>query len=172
MGKRKSNGRKQAEVELCDFIKLRGWAKIVLANAETGEVVETRENHNLVVVAGRRWVLEKINATNNQTNAINSIAVGTSTTAPASNDTKLGSELTATVGRLTCGFDTANLTSGTPNWMATCQFATDQATGTIGEVGLFNTSSATAGTMFNRITFSTFAKATSNTLSVSVVVSN
>lgn len=157
---------------LGDVIRLRGCLELALHNAANGEVVHYEKHDNLVVTAGRRWVLEKINATNNQTNAINSIAVGTSTTAPASNDTKLGSELTATVGRLTCGFDTANLTSGTPNWMATCQFATDQATGTIGEAGLFNTSAATAGTLFSHVTFSTFAKATSNTLSISYTVSN
>lgn len=168
MGKRKS-GKGQ---ELSDVIRLRGCLEVALHDAKTGERLHYIKNDNLVVTAGRRWVLEKINATNNQTNAINSIAVGTSTTAPASNDTKLGSELTATVGRLSCGFDTTNLTSGTPNWMATCQFATDQATGTIGEAGLFNTTSATAGTLFSHVTFSTFAKATSNTLSVSYTVSN
>lgn len=168
MGKRTQ----QTKAEFGDIIRLRGCLELALHDAKTGERVNYIKKDNLVVTAGRRWVLEKINATNNQTNAINSIAVGTSTTAPASNDTKLGSELTATVGRLTCGFDTSNLTSGTPNWMATCQFATDQATGTIGEAGLFNTSSATAGTLFSHVTFSTFAKATSNTLSVSYTVSN
>jgi hypothetical protein len=168
MSKRKA----KATAEITDVIRLRGCLEINLHNAETGEVVHSVKRDNLVVHAGRRWALEKINATNNQTNAINAIAVGTSTTAPASNDTKLGSELTATVGRLTCGFDTTNLTSSTPNWMATVQFATDQATGTIGEAGLFNTSSATAGTLFSHVTFSTFSKATSNTLSVSYTISN
>lgn len=164
--------RKERGTELGDVIRLRGCLEIGMYNAKTGELIEYRKNDNLVVTAGRRWVLEKINATNNQTNAINAIAVGTSTTAPASNDTSLGSELTATVGRLTCGFNTTNLTSSTPNWMATVQFATDQATGTIGEAGLFNTSAATAGTLFSHVTFSTFAKATSNTLSVSYTISN
>jgi hypothetical protein len=164
--------RKSKATELTDVIRLRGCMEVGLYNAKTGELIEYRKNDNLVVHSGRRWVLEKINATNNQTNAINAIAVGTSTTAPASNDTSLGSELTATVGRLTCGFDTTNLTSSTPNWMATCQFGTAQATGTIGECALFNTSAATAGTLFSRVTFSTFSKATSNTLSVSYSISN
>ena len=163
--------RKQT-TEFGDVIRLRGCLELALHDAKTGERLKYLKQDNLVVTAGRRWVLEKINATNNQTNAINAIAVGTSTTAPASNDTKLGSEITATVGRLTCGFDTSNLTSGTPNWMATCTFATDQATGTLGEVGLFNTSAATAGTLFSHVTFSTFSKATSNTLAVSYTISN
>jgi len=162
---------KQTE-SIGDYIKLRGCLEYELKDASNNRVIRHERHDNLVVTVGRRWVLEKINATNNQTNAINSIAVGTDTTAAASNDTKLGSELTATVGRKTCGFDTTNLTSGTPNWMATVQFATDQATGTIGEAGLFNTSSATAGTMFSRVVFTTFSKATSNTLSISYTVSN
>lgn len=167
MGRRKSKG-----TEAGDVIRLRGCMELTLNDAFTGKVIHRIKKDNLVVTAGRRWVLEKINATNNQTNAINSIAVGTSTTAAASNDTKLGSELTATVGRLAASIDTTNVTSGTPNWIATCQFATDQATGTLAEVGLFNTTAATAGTLFGRVVFTTFAKATSNTLSVSYTVSN
>lgn len=169
---RQSRAKRDEGVGVGDVIRLRGCLELALHDANTGKVLEYRKHDNLVVTAGRRWVLEKINATNNQTNAINSIAVGTSTTAPASNDTKLGSELTATVGRLSCAIDTTNVTSGTPNWIATCQFATDQATGTIGEAGLFNTTSATAGTLFSHVTFTTFAKATSNTLSVSYTISN
>jgi hypothetical protein len=163
---------KRKDTDVADILRLRGCLELALHDAKTGALVHYQKKDNLVVVSGRRWVLEKINATNNQTNAINSIAVGTSTTAPASNDTKLGSELTATVGRLACSIDTTNVTSGTPNWIATCQFQTDQATGVIGEAGLFNTTSATAGTLFSHVTFSTFNKATSNTLSVSYSISN
>jgi len=163
----------ESNKELGDVIHLRGCLEIGLYNAESGELIHYDKRDNLVVTAGRRWVLEKIGSFSNQTNSINAIAVGTSTTAPATNDTALGSELTATVGRLTIGtYTTTNLTSSTPNWRAEVQFATDQATGTIGEVGLFNTSSATAGTLFSHVTFSTFSKATSNTLAISYSISN
>lgn len=156
-----------------DFIKLRGCLEIGVYDAQNGELVDYRRVDNTIVTAGRRWVLEKIGSFSNQTNSINAIAVGTSTTAPATGDTTLGSEITATVGRLTIGtFTTTNLTSSVPSWRAEVQFATDQATGTLGEAGLFNTSSATAGTMLSHVTFSTISKATSNTLSISYTISN
>lgn len=158
---------------LGDFIHLRGCIELGVYNAETGEMVDYRKIDNTIVTAGRRWVLEKIGSFSNQTNSINAVAVGTSTTAPATGDTALGSEITATVGRLTIGtFTTTALTSSTPSWRAEVQFATDQATGTLGEAGLFNTSSATAGTMLSHVTFSTISKQTSNTLSISYTISN
>lgn len=163
--------------ELGDVIHLRGCIELQLHNAvpgpNFGQPIGERIRKNTVVTAGRRWVLEKIGSFSNQTNSINAIAVGTSTTAPATGDTALGSEITATVGRLTIGtFTTTNLTSNPPSWRAEVQFATDQATGTLGEAGLFNTSSATAGTMLSHVTFATISKATSNTLSISYTISN
>lgn len=175
MTKRKSakikDDDKQPE-EIGDVIHLRGCIELQLQNAFNGEPVGERIKLNTVVTAGRRWVLEKIGSFSNQTNSINAIAVGTSTTAPATSDTALGSEITASVGRKTIGtFTTTNLTSNPPSWRAEVSYATDEAVGTLGEAALFNTSSATAGTMLSRVTFSTINKATSNTLSVSYVIS-
>jgi len=159
--------------ELSDVIHSRGCIEIGVYNAETGEQIDYRKVDNTVVTAGRRWVLERIQSSSPPSTTINSIAVGTSTTAPATSDTALGSEITATVGRLTIGtMTTTNLTSNPPSWRAEVTFATDQATGTLGEAGLFNTSAATAGTMLSHVTFSTISKATSNTLSISYTISN
>ncbi|HSE25709.1 MAG TPA: hypothetical protein VLB68_28850 [Pyrinomonadaceae bacterium] len=166
--------RKQKRTEeIGDEIHLRGCIELQLLNGFTGEPVGERIKHNTVVTAGRRWVLEKIGSFSNQTNSINAIAVGTSTTAPATGDVALGSEITASVGRLTIGtFTTTNLTSNPPSWEASVLFATNQATGTLGEAALFNTSAATAGTMLSRVTFSTIDKSTSNTLAISYTISN
>lgn len=159
--------------ELGDVIHLRGCIEIGVYNAKSGDQVDYRRIDNTVVTAGRRWVLEKIGSFSNQTNSINAIAIGTSTTAPATSDTALGSEVTASVGRKTIGtFTTTNLTSNPPSWRAEVSFATDEVTGTLGEAGLFNTSAATQGTMLSHVTFSTINKATSNTLSVSYTISN
>lgn len=167
----KSNGNDKPE-EIGDVIHLRGAIEMQLHNAFNGEPVGERVKLNTVVTAGRRWVLEKIGSFSNQTNSINAIAVGTSTTAPATSDTALGSEITASIGRKTIGtFTTTNLTSNPPSWRAEVSFATDEATGTLGEAGLFNTSSATAGTLLSHVTFSTINKSTSNTLSVSYTIS-
>lgn len=168
----KTNGNGSQPEEVGDVIHLRGCIEMQLHNAFNGEPVGERMRMNTVVTAGRRWVLEKIGSFSNQTNSINAIAVGTSTTAPATSDTALGSEITASVGRKTIGtFTTTNLTSNPPSWRAEVSFATDEATGTLGEAGLFNTSSATAGTCLSHVTFSTINKSTSNTLSISYTIS-
>lgn len=170
--KPKSNGNGNHPEDVGDVIHLRGCIEMQLHNALNGKPVGDRMRMNTVVTAGRRWVLEKIGSFSNQTNSINAIAVGTSTTAPATSDTALGSEITASVGRKTIGtFTTTNLTSNPPSWRAEVSFATDEATGTLGEAGLFNTSSATAGTMLSHVTFSTISKSTSNTLSISYTIS-
>lgn len=159
--------------ELGDVIHLRGCIELQLHNALNGEPVGERIRRNTVVTTGRRWVLEKIGSFGNQTNSINAMAFGTSTAAPSTANTALGSEITATVGRKTIGtFTTTNLTSNPPSWRAEVSFNTDEAVGTLGEVGLFNTSSATAGTMLARATFSTINKSTTNTLSASYTISN
>lgn len=170
--KKPSNEQANSAEEIGEVIHLRGCIEMQLHNASNGLPVGDRMKMNTVVTAGRRWVLEKIGSFSNQTNAINAIAVGTSTTAPATSDTALGSEITASVGRKTIGtFTTTNLTSNPPSWRAEVSYATDEALGTLGEAGLFNTSSATAGTMLSHVTFSTINKATSNTLAVSYTIS-
>lgn len=169
----KRKARRSIDDQIGDVIHLRGCIEMQLFDAHSGLPIGERTRTNTVVTSGRRWVLEKIGSFSNQTNAINAIALGTSTTAPATGDTALGSEVTASVGRKTIGtFTTTNLTSNPPSWRAEVSFATDEATGTLGEVGLFNTSAATAGTMLARATFSTINKSTSNTLSVSYTISN
>lgn len=156
-----------------DEIHLRGAIELQLRNAFTDEPIGERIKLNTVVTAGRRWVLEKIGSFSNQTNAINAIAVGTSTASLDVTNSALGSEVTASVGRLTIGtFTTTNLTSTPPSWEASVLFATNQANNTLGEAGLFNTSAATAGTMLSRVTFTTINKTTSNTLSVTYSLSN
>jgi len=155
-----------------DVIHLRGCLEWALHDAKNNRILQGGRV-NTIMTAGRRWVLEKIGSFSNQINAINAIAVGTDTSGLATSNTALGSEITASLGRKTVGtFTTTNLTSNPPSWRAEVSFATNEATGTIGEFGLFNTSAATSGTMLARQTTGTFQKATSNTLSVSWTVSN
>lgn len=132
-----------------------------------GNLIEERQVDNVVVTAGRRWVLEQINSTNHVANrSFSHIAVGTSTTAPTTANTGLASE----AARLAIqNFQTSNLTSNPPSWQAHVSFATDQANTTLGEVGIFNSSSG--GTMLARSTFSTIDKTTSNTLSITYTIS-
>ena len=151
-----------------DVIKLRGRIEIQLGDINGKPIGPKIIKDNTVVTAGRRWVLENIysgGAASAQ--VLSHLAVGTSTTAPATGDTALGSEVT----RLAVNnFTTSNLTSNPPSWRAECSFATNQANTTLGEFGLFNSSAA--GTLFGRVTFNTIDKTTSNTLSISYHISN
>ena len=151
-----------------DTIKLRGCLEITLRNAFNGEVVGQVIKENTIVTTGRRWVLEQICSDLSTVNqSINYLAIGTSTTAPGTGDSAMGSENT----RKAIGtFTTTNLSSNPPSWRAEVSFATNEANTTLGEVGLFNSSAS--GTMLGRATFSTINKTTSNTLTISYTVSN
>lgn len=147
-------------------INLRGAYKLVLSDL-AGNVVEERIVNNVVVTAGRRWVLQQIASSLILTaQSISFLAVGTGTTAPATSDSALGSENTRIAIN---SFVTTNMTANPPSWQATASFATNQANTTLGEVGLFNSSSG--GTMFSRSTFTTVNKTTSNTFAISYTVS-
>ena len=158
----------KAGLALGDSIVLRGCLRLALRRAWDGKLIEERFIDNTVVTSGRRWVLEAIqsaNAASAQT--LQQIAVGTSTTAPATGDTALASE---NARKAVGTWDSAELTSNPPSWQAQVSFATNEANTTLGEVGLFNSNSG--GTMLDRVTFATIDKTTSNTLSISLTISN
>lgn len=149
-----------------ETIRLRGHIEITLRNL-AGEVVEVKKE-NTIVTAGRRWVLQQIcSSIAVPGQAISHIAIGTGTTAPATSDAGLASE----VSRKAIGtFTTTNLTSNPPSWRAEVSWATNEGNTTLGEVALLNSNSG--GTMLGRATFSTINKTTSNTLTISYTVSN
>jgi hypothetical protein len=134
-----------------------------------GNVVAERRVNNLVVTQGRSWVLGQLETQNQLTaQAIGWLAIGTSTVAPVTGDTLLGSEVT----RVAIGtWVTSTLTANPPNWQAQASFATNQGNTTLAEVGLFNSSGANAATMLAHATFTSFVKTTSNTLSISYTIS-
>ncbi len=151
-----------------DQIVLRGCLRLALRRAWDGKLIEERFIDNTVVTSGRRWVLEAIQSANAASaQVLQQIAVGTSTTAPATGDTALASE---NARKAVGTWDSAELTSNPPSWQAQVSFATNEANTTLGEVGLFNSSSG--GTMLDRVTFATIDKTTSNTLSISLTISN
>lgn len=154
--------------EFSDVIGLRGSIMIQLRNARNRELIEQREIKNLVVTRGRRFVLQQIASSEHITSQhFDNIAVGTDNTAPATSDTALGNEST----RISIGtFTTSNLTSNPPSWRAEVSLNTDEGNTTLGEVGIFNSSSG--GTLLSRATFNTINKTTSNTLNISYTISN
>lgn len=159
-----------AELEFQDCIKMRGCLELQLLDPDGNPVPDTyRKVNNVVVTAGRSYVLSRIQSSTPQTDVINAIAVGTSTTAPATGDTLLGSEALRIA---IATFVTSGLTNNPPSWQAQCTFATNQANTTLGEAGMFNATGANVVTMLSHVTFATISKATSNTLAISYTISN
>lgn len=151
--------------QIYEGIRLRGALQIHLLDP-FGKVLEERIINNTVVTQGRSWVLGQLQSVNSQAQLIGFLAIGSATIAPTTADTALGGEvLREAVGT----FVTTGLTNNPPSWQAQASFATNQGNTTLAEVGLFN-SSAT-GTMLAHATFTSFVKATSNTLSISYTIS-
>lgn len=160
---------KFAQAPLQDVIRMRGCYEIALMDAEARRVLEYKKVDNTVVTSGRSYVLSRLVSGAAQTDVINAIAVGTSTTAPATSDFLLGSEALRIA---ISAFATTGLTANPPSWQAQCTFATNQANTTLGEAGIFNSTSANAQTMLSHVTFATINKTTSNTLAISYTISN
>lgn len=158
-------------MQFADQIVLRGSLEIVLKDAKTQQELERRSIKNTIVTAGRAWVLKHIAGTaifnGNETRPLSHIAIGTSTTAPATGDTALGSETTR---RAIDAFTTANITSNPPSYQLEVSYNTNEGNTTLAEIGVFNSSAA--GTLLAHATFGTINKTTSNTLAVSYTISN
>lgn len=151
-----------------DRIHLRGCYEIALLGPNQ-EVLDYRKVDNVVVTAGRSYVLSRIQSSTPQTDVINAIAVGTSTTAPATGDTLLASEAL----RLSIAtFVTGGLTNNPPSWQAQVTFGTAQANTTLGEAGIFNQTGANVQTMLSHVTYATINKTNTNTLAISYTISN
>lgn len=162
---------KPAGADLGDIIRLRGCYEIELLGPN-GEQLEPRQYYkvdNVVVTAGRSYVLSRLVSGAAQTDVINAIAVGTSTTAPATGDTLLASEA---LRLQIASWVTTGLTANPPSWQAQVTFATNQANTTLGEAGIFNNTNANVQTMLSHVTFATINKTTSNTLAISYTISN
>lgn len=144
--------------------------KIALLNAQTGQVVQQQEIHNVVATAGRKWIMQKLCGTavfnGNETSPLSYMMIGTATAAPTTADTALGSETTRKAIQV---FTTSNLTSNPPSYQLECSFATNEGNTTLAEVALANSSSG--GTMLSHATYGTINKTTSNTLSISYTIS-
>lgn len=154
-------------MELNECIQLRG-AYRLREYTPSGEIVNERVVNNLMVTAGRAWTLKQLNSVNHVTDQnLSHVGIGSGLTAPATGNTALGNEVT----RKAIGtFTTTGLTDNPPNLIMAVSFATNEGNTTLGEIGVFNSSSG--GTMLARATFASFVKATSNTLGATYTVSS
>lgn len=157
-----------------DPLKLRGYLEYVLRDARTGEIVSRGKKKNTVSCTGRGWALAKLTGGSSNAGVLTTLAIGSSSTAPSSNDTQLGGY--ATIRALgTTALTTATNTACT--FTGAASFASNETwtnSSQIGEFALYN-SSATGGggTMFNRVNTATYINfATSNTLAVTITITN
>jgi len=135
-------------------MNIKGKVKLTTRDAKTGEIIETRENNNLVVTAGRQETADLWRGA--AATAFGYTAVGTDNTAPVVGDTTLGTELIRKAW-------TSDTRSGTTVTTSTT-YGTTEANGTLYEAGQFN--AAAAGDMFNRVTFAALTKNNTMTLTV------
>lgn len=125
------------------------------------ELVEERAGRNIITTDGKSFLAAFLNsaAATAATWVMRYIAIGTGTGGEAAGNTALGTE----AARATTG-TVSNVTGAI--YRVTATFTSGVGTGAITEYGLFNTASATAGTMFSRDLESVINKGASDTLTV------
>jgi hypothetical protein len=164
---------KKANKALNDTFQLRGYLEYILRDAVTGEIIKRGKKENTVTAWGRGYALARMTPGSNAS-IISAIAIGSSSTAPTSNDSQLGGY--ATIRNIgTTGLTTATNAAGT--YTAAVSFASNETwtnSSQIGEFALYN-SGATGGgaVMFNRLNTNPYINfATSNTLAITVTITN
>ena len=135
-------------------LSVKGNLNIVLTDAQ-GNIKDSRQVDNLVVTSGVTYILSRMKDTTYA--AMSHMAVGSSTTAAAANQT----DLIALIGSRVA------LTSTTPsasNIVYAASFAAGVSTGAITEAGIFN--AATVGTMLCRTAFSVINKGAGDSMNI------
>ena len=119
-----------------------------------GSVI-VRVKDNLVVNAGFSFIAQSIGLSSGRPSVMSHIAVGTGTTAAASANTALVTELARKAA-------TFSHTVGTKVFQFEATFNAGEATGAITEAGVLN--AASAGTMLDRVVFAVINKGADDTL--------
>lgn len=146
---------------LKDTIKTIGNLDVVLTD-ENGKVKQQFTTPNLVVQTGRNFIAHRMTGAGNT--IMSHMAIGTSSTAAALNNTTLGTE-TARVA-LTSGTTAANVVT----YVATFNPGTPSTANAVVEAGIFN--AASSGEMLCRTVFDVVNKGTLDTLTITWTVSN
>ena len=144
--------------EMSSNVKLTGNVEFILTDQD-GNVKETRNIKNLVVTVGKNFIASRMAGTASA--VMSHMAVGSSSTAPITANTDLGT----TLGARKALTSTTN-TNNTVVYVAT--FAPGEGTGAIVEAGIFN--ALTAGTMLCRTTFLAVNKSSLDTLTINWTV--
>ncbi len=134
-------------------MKIKGAITLFLTKG-SGEV-EVVHKDNIIVGGGFDFVADAIGNASTRPGVMGWIAVGTGSTAAASTQTALVTELKRNAA-------TYAHTAGTKVFTFTASFLAGDATGAITEAGVFNASSS--GTMFDRVVFPVVNKGSDDSL--------
>ena len=137
-----------------ESLKLHGAMTAVLTKADGS--VEVRQKNNMIVNVGFDFIADAIGKAEGRPNVMNTIAVGTGTTAVAATQSQLVSQLAQKAA-------TYAHTSQTKVFTFVTTFNPGEATGAITEAGVFN---GNKGIMLDRVTFSVINKGNDDTLKV------
>jgi hypothetical protein len=146
---------------LKDTIKTIGNLDVVLTD-ENGKVKQQFTTPNLVVQTGRNFIAHRMTGASNT--IMSHMAIGTTNTAAALNNTTLGTE-TARVA-LSSGSTAANVVT----YVATFDPGTPSTANAVVEAGIFN--AASSGEMLCRTVFDVVNKGTLDTLTITWTISN
>lgn len=134
-------------------LKLKGTFMATIKHANGS--VETRRKDNLILNVGFDFIADAIGKSVSRPDVMGYTAVGTSSTATASSQTALGTELYRKAA-------TYAHTADTKVFTFTTYFAAGEATGAITEAGICN--AASGGTFLDRVTFAVINKAADDEL--------
>jgi len=138
-----------------DNTKYKGTVHVKHLDAD-GNVLRDAVYDNLVVTAGLAWIAGRLSST--PAAVMNYIAVGTSATPPATNQTALVDEIARVA---------VSVAGGAPSGATIIYSATLGAgvgTGSLQEAGIFQL--ATGSTMLSRVTYPVINKAAGDTVSI------
>jgi hypothetical protein len=136
-----------------DRFRLHGRLESRLVKPDGTTILRVKDN--LIVDAGFSFIAQSIGASTGRPNVMSHIAVGTGTTAAATGNTALVTEIARKAA-------TFSHTVGTKVFQFEATFNAGEATGAITEAGVLNASSA--GTMLDRVVFAVINKGADDTL--------
>jgi hypothetical protein len=134
-----------------ESVNVKGNLEVILLD-ETGKQKDYRKVNNLVVAVGKDVIASRL--VGNSLAIMSHMAVGSSSTAAATSQTALGTEL----GRVS--LDSTTRASNTITYVAT--FPAGTGTGSITEAGILN--AGTTGNMLCRTVFGVVTKASGDTV--------
>lgn len=140
-------------MQLKDTLKLHGALTLMLTKADG--TVEVTQKDNIIVDVGFDFIADAIGKPSTRPAVMGYTAIGTGTTAAASGQTALVTEIDRNAAVYAH-------TAGTKVFTLTSSFPAGDGTGALTEAGIFN--AASVGTMFDRVVFPVVNKGADDSL--------